>query len=238
MRGKKSDPHVWSFPVARATRQQLACEQHVTPQEIRLAGLSQALKLLVVAAAAIVLTRAAAHEAAAHSHHQRPAPETTRSIVDYLVPDVKLVRDDGQTVELKDELGDARPVVLNFIYTTCTSVCPLTSRTFADLQERLAAARTTVHLVSISIDPEHDTPSRLREYAAKFGAGPQWQHYTGTVAASIAAQRAFNAYRGGKMNHAPVTLVRTAPGNRWIRIDGVASADQLLGELRNAVAAR
>src|SRR5205807_3818977 len=50
-------------------------------------------------------------------------------------------------------------------------------------------------LVSISIDPEEDTPARLREYAQQYAAGPSWQHYTGTAAASVAAQRAFEVYR-------------------------------------------
>ena len=193
-----------------------------------------------LATAAIVLSPAptSAHDAEAHAHHQHGTPESTRSIVEYTIPDVKLVRDDGTTVQLSRELDDGRPVVLNFIYTTCTSVCPLTSQTFADLQRKLGAQRDSVHLVSISIDPEQDTPARLRAYAEKFGAGPEWRHYTGTVAASVTAQRAFNAYRGSKMDHAPVSFVRTAPGNRWVRIDGFATADQLLGELRSGVAAR
>jgi protein SCO1/2 len=191
-----------------------------------------------LATAAIVLSpaQAYAHDADTHAHHHLAAPETKRSVVDYKIPEVKLVRDDGKAVELSRELEDGRPVVLNFIYTTCTSVCPLTSQTFADLQGKLGAQRDAVHLVSISIDPEQDTPARLRAYAEKFGAGPQWQHYTGTVAASLAAQRAFNAYRGSKMDHAPVTFVRIAPGNRWIRIDGFATADQLAGELRSVIA--
>jgi protein SCO1/2 len=172
-----------------------------------------------------------AHDADAHAHHHLSNNPVVRSTGDYAVPDVKLVRDDGATVELNRELEDGRPVVLNFIYTTCTSVCPLTSQTFAELQNKLGAARDRVHLVSISIDPEQDTPTRLRAYAQKFEAGPAWQHYTGTLASSIAAQRAFNVYRGSKMDHAPVTLVRPAPGARWVRIDGFATADQLLAEL-------
>ncbi len=198
--------------------------------------------IALVATAALLsagaLSDAAAHDADAHAHHgQHAAPETKRSVADYAIPDVRLVREDGATVQLGEELGDGRPVVLNFVYTTCTSVCPLTSQTFADLQDKLGSASRNVHMVSISIDPEQDTPARLRAYAEKFGAGPQWQHYTGTVAASLAAQRAFNAYRGGKMDHAPATFVRTTPGNRWVRIDGFATADQLLRELRPAVAA-
>jgi protein SCO1/2 len=190
-------------------------------------------------AACAFLSATAAHDPNdPHAHHHHAAAKTVRSTAEYVVPDVKLVRDDGKSVTLKQELGDGRPVVMNFIYTTCTSICPLSSQTFADLQALLGAGRSKVHLVSISIDPEEDTPQRLREYAQKFGAGPEWQHYTGTLAASLAAQRAFNVDRGGKMNHAPVTLIRLAQGNRWIRIDGFATADQLAGELRDAVASR
>src|SRR6266566_2039655 len=77
-----------------------------------------------------------------------------------------------------------------------------------------------VHMVSISIDPEHDTPQRLRAYANKFHAGPQWQYYTGTLRDSLAAQQAFGAYRGDKMGHTPLTLLRAAPGEPWTRIEG------------------
>jgi len=166
-----------------------------------------------------------------HAHHHMVAPEVTRSTARYSAPDVKLVRDDGAKVTLRDELEDGRPVVLSFIYTTCTTVCPLTSQTLSELQGKLGAARDSVHLMSISIDPEHDTPPRLREYAHRFGAGPEWQHYTGTLAASTTAQQAFAVYRGDKMNHTPTTLVRTAPGGTWVRIDGFASSDQILAEL-------
>jgi protein SCO1/2 len=82
------------------------------------------------------------------------------------------------------------------------------------------------------VDPEEDTPARLRAYARQYSAGPEWQHYTGTVAASLAAQRAFDVYRGDKMGHTPVTLVRTAPGAPWIRLDGFATAEVLLKEVR------
>jgi protein SCO1 len=164
-------------------------------------------------------------------HHHHVIPETKLTTVAYQVPDVKLVRDDGKTVQLVRELDDGRPVVLSFIYTSCTTVCPLTSATLAELQKKLGAARDTVHIVSISIDPEYDTPARLHAYAKTFHAGPEWQHYTGSLAASQAAQRAFDVYRGNKMDHAPATLVRAAPGAQWVRIDGFATADQLLAEL-------
>ncbi|KVR56834.1 hypothetical protein WL65_05235 [Burkholderia ubonensis] len=170
-----------------------------------------------------------------HMHHA-VAPGTTHSMADYALPPVELVRDDGKTVSLVDELNDGRPVILTFIYTSCTTICPMISQTLERLQGELGSDRDKVHIVSISIDPEEDTPARLRAYAARFGAGPEWQHYTGTVDASIAAQRAFNVYRGDKMNHAPVAFLRAAPGRQWMRIDGFATPSELLAAYRDVVA--
>lgn len=176
--------------------------------------------------------------------HCREAAKTmtmkraTRSTADYKLPTVSLVREDGATVTLPAEIDDGQPVVLNFIFTTCTTICPVLSQTFTQLQEKLGSERGKVHLVSISIDPEQDTPARLEEYARRFRAGPAWRFYTGTSEASVAVQRAFEVFRGDKMNHTPVTFLRAGTGRRWVRIDGFASSDELARELRDLVAAR
>jgi protein SCO1/2 len=149
-----------------------------------------------------------------------------------MLPPVKLVREDGKTVQLPQEVDDGRPVLVNFIYTTCFGICPISSQTFAQFQSKLGGEAAKVHLVSVSIDPEEDTPPVLREYAHKYHAGSGWNHYTGTVEASIATQKAFEVYKGDKMNHDPVTLMRVAPGKPWLRIDGFATADDLLRAYR------
>ena len=201
--------------------------------------LNLSVRAAALAAASLIAAAvpyASAHEDAdPHAHHHMMR-DMKMSTVEYSLPAVMLVRDDGRTVALKDELDDGRPVVLTFIYTTCTSICPVISQTLSQLQGALGADRDKVHLVSITIDPENDTPARLHEYAAKFGAGPQWQHYTGTVAASVATQKAFNVYREDKMNHNPVVLLRAAPGKSWLRIDGFATADELLHSYQALVA--
>ncbi len=168
-----------------------------------------------------------------HGEHHQMSPGTTRILAEYTLPQVKLVRADGKTVSLPEELNDGRPVVLNFIFTTCTTICPLMSQTFARLDKMLGAERNKVHLVSITIDPEEDTPARLRDYARRFGAGPEWQYYTGTVQAIRATEMAFGLNIGNKMTHTPLTLLRFAPGKPWIRINGFATADDLLWEIRN-----
>ena len=151
---------------------------------------------------------------------------------EHAIPAVQLIRDDGKLVSLPDEMDDGRPVVLNFIYTSCGSVCPLMSAVFAEFAHKLGSERDKVHLMSISIDPEQDTPARLREYASKFKAGPEWQHYTGTVQASVVTQRAFDLFRGDKMSHPAVTLLRAAPGQPWLRLDGFITPDELLDHYR------
>jgi protein SCO1/2 len=200
----------------------------------------RAVSLFCVTAVAIVATLGSvAHaengvamdDADAHAHMHHAVAEERRVVAHYAVPAVQLVREDGTAVRLDQEMDDGRPVVLAFIYTSCTTVCPLVSNTLADVQRRLGDQSSRVHLMSISIDPDQDTPARLREYAKTFHAGPAWQHYTGTIAASQTAQRAFDVYRGNKMDHAPSMLVRAAPGAAWVRIDGFATADQLIAEL-------
>jgi len=165
------------------------------------------------------------------------AATVSRSSVSYEPPAVTLVRADGKTVSLPRELDDGRPVLLNFIFTTCSSICPLTSRTLEEFQHKLGREAARVHLMSISIDPEQDTPGRLSAYARKFHAGPEWQYYTGTVAASLAAQRAFDVYRGEKMSHTPVTLMRAAPGKPWLRIEGFVTPDELVDDYRHLLTA-
>ncbi len=190
------------------------------------------LALLTVLALAVSLapSTALAHGATADelAHQHAVSKGLKVSMADYAVPAIWLVRDDGKKVLLPQELDDGRPTILNFIYTTCPGICPLMSQVFSRLQARLGVEREKVHMVSISIDPEQDTPARLRQYARQFKAGNQWQHYTGTVGASIAAQKAFNAYNGDKMSHDPLTLMRAAPGKPWVRIDGFATPDDLL----------
>jgi len=208
-------------------------------------------KPLLVAAGLAVAALARAHEThdgkegkdakadCPHCHHEHAAMKNAkRSTTDVAVPEISLVRDDGKSVSLPAELDDGRPVAVNFIFTSCTTICPVMSQTFAQLQEKLGADRDRVRLLSISIDPEQDTPARLAEYAKRFHAGPEWRFYTGTVEASLTTQRAFAAYRGDKMNHTPVTFLRAAHGKQWVRIDGFATADELAKELLELVASR
>ncbi|MEQ1807005.1 MAG: SCO family protein [Burkholderiaceae bacterium] len=182
--------------------------------------------LLSVAALALGGLASAADPHAGHA----AAPGQSRSVQEVVLPTVKVMRADGKRMLLAEAIDDGRPVVLNFIYTSCNAICPVTSQVFVELRERLGTERDKVNMVSISIDPEQDTPRKLTEYAARFGSAGAWPHYTSSSADAILIQRAFGAWRGDKMNHQPTTYMRAAPGKPWVRLDGFFGPAALVGE--------
>jgi protein SCO1/2 len=129
-------------------------------------------------------------------------------------------------------------VVVNFIFTSCTAICPVMSVTFAQVQRALGKDVERPRMVSISIDPEYDTPARLREYAARHDAGPDWHMLTGSKESVLTVARAFDAWRGDKMNHTPSTYLRAGANKPWVRLDGFASPAEIVREYRGLVATR
>src|SRR5262245_3733051 len=96
------------------------------------------------------------------------------------MPDVPVVTQDGRTLKFYDDLIKDKIVVLSFIYTSCKDICPLATSRLGEAQERLGdRVGRDIFFYSISIDPEHDTPERLKQYADAFHAGPGWQFLTG-----------------------------------------------------------
>jgi len=163
--------------------------------------------------------------------HQTSAPKRySRAVVSYETPDVHLVDMTGAPVPLADVFNYQGPLLLQFIFTTCPTVCPALSGLFSATLDRLESHAARLRLISISIDPEHDTPARLRAYAQKLKAKPQWRFLTGRREDIAAVQKAFDAYQNNKMRHEPLTYLRASPATSWVRLDGFMSAGDLLAE--------
>ena len=128
-----------------------------------------------------------------------------------------------------------RPVALNFIFTTCTTICPVLSATFSQAQEDLQEQSTPPIMISVSIDPDHDTPERLADYAKSFHAGPGWLFLTGSKGSLLEIQKSFDAYRGDKLNHVPLTFLRASPNSSWVRLEGFTSARELNEEYEELI---
>lgn len=169
-----------------------------------------------------------------HAHHRAMMQQEgyKRSEHEYPLGDFELVDMRGQKTTFKEAVSCGKPVMVNFIFTTCTTICPVMSAIFAQVQNELGTESDKVCMVSISIDPGHDTPDRLLTYAERFNAGPQWTFFTGSEKDIIAVQKSVDVYRGNKMNHEPTTLLRRAEGGPWLRVDGIASASDIVHEYR------
>lgn len=172
-----------------------------------------------------------------HSHHmamlQSAHNSYKRSTQHYELPNTLLLRDDGAQVSLESEINPGRPVMLNFIFTSCTTICPVMSAGFSKTQERLNNTANAPLFISISIDPEYDTLERLHHYGKSHRSADNWHFLTGESTQIIALQKAFDVYRGNKMNHAPVTFLRLSDKSDWIRLDGLVSAEELVDEYQH-----
>ncbi len=154
----------------------------------------------------------------------------TRTIVNYNVPDVSLINQDGKKVDLHTFLNSDKIIVLDFIFTTCSTICPILSSAIANFQNKMGDKSGSIQMVSVSIDPGYDTPEILKEYSERYDAQKGWEFLTGSREDINATLRAFGAYVSNKMDHAPLTFLH-APGSRnWVRINGFLSPSEFLHE--------
>jgi protein SCO1/2 len=158
-----------------------------------------------------------------------PADPTERALDGLTVPDVKLVDQDGRPVRFYTDLVKGQVVAMNFVFTTCTTICPPSGANFAKLQKLLGGrpGGPRVRLISVSIDPGNDTPARLKAWAGKFGAGPGWTLVTGDRDEVTRLLKALGVYTGSPASHTPVVLVGDDASHHWTRAYGLAPPDKL-----------
>lgn len=182
-------------------------------------------------------TAVTAHTAAEHLA-QTVSVDTVgykRTVKTYAIPDVMLTDYDNHSIRLRDLLASSDPVMMNFIFTTCSTICPVTTKVLSEVSARLGSDSRRLRMISISIDPENDTPLQLKAYARSFEAGERWKFLTGNTQDVKTVLMALESYRGDKMNHEPVTLMRQASAKVWVRIDGFATPDELVREFGKVV---
>ena len=156
-----------------------------------------------------------------------------RTIETYSMPDVTLVNQDGKRVKFKNLIDNSKtPVVVDFIYGTCTTICPVLSAGYVNLQRKLGQNIANVHLISISIDPENDTPKVMKEYLKRYRAQPGWDFFTGSRADIDKVMHAFDAYISNKMYHYPLTLIRDPKNGKWVRVFGLTSTSEFMNEYK------
>ncbi len=116
------------------------------------------------------------------------------------LPKATLVDQDGHAMTLHDAFA-GKTVLLSFIFTRCTDICPVISGKYAYMQSRLDPAKFL--LAEITLDPKYDSPAVLRAYAKRFSADPKiWRLFVGTGSTT---QRVLDAFGINSLLVAPAT---------------------------------
>ncbi len=151
---------------------------------------------------------------------------------DYL-PNVELVTERNERVRFYDDVIKGKIVVFSFIYTSCREICPLVTARMAQVYDRLGdAAGRDIHFVSISIDPENDTPERLKEHADTFRDDPAWIFLTGNKA-DIDLVRYKLGERSRKLTeHSSHIMLYNDRTGVWARDSAFADTERLAITLR------
>lgn len=96
------------------------------------------------------------------------------------LPNLAVVNQDGKPLKFYDDLIKDKVVVVMFIYTSCIDICPLTTARMTQIEDKLGnAVGRDIFIISMTVDPEHDTPEKLKAYSQAFGTGPGWTFVTG-----------------------------------------------------------
>ncbi|MCA1778679.1 MAG: SCO family protein [Xanthomonadaceae bacterium] len=138
----------------------------------------------------------------------------------------------GSDVRFHDLVANQR-IALQFIFTSCGTVCPTMGAQFGQLQKLLArAAMDDVHLISVSIDPARDTPQRLKAWADRFGHNPErWTLLTGPAPRINDLQHRLGVGVGEKTTHPALVLVNDGRGGDWIPLDALSATDTIVAAL-------
>jgi protein SCO1/2 len=144
-----------------------------------------------------------------------PAPD--KLAIGASLPDFQLTDQRGNTLRLEDLRG--KVVAIDFIYTRCPlpDVCPRLSASFAMLQRRFGAQ---ISLISLTVDPDFDTPAVLAEYARRWAAGPAWSFATGNVAPLAAALGEIYWAGEGSIGHNSTTSIIGRDGRLAAQVEG------------------
>ena len=173
---------------------------------------------------------------------QQPEPTASaqvRSAAEKYFSDVELINQDGQKMRFYSDVLKDKVVVINTFFTTCTGVCPPINRNLEKVQEALGdRLGKDAFLISMSVDPETDTPSRLKEYSRRFHARPGWIFLTGKKENVDWALYKLGQYVEAKEGHTNIIIIGNEPKGLWKKAFGLAKADELIKMVEDVISDR
>ena len=197
-------------------------------------SLTAALLALVLATPVVAYSDEDPH--AKHRAMMKQKAEPAAESADIDLRDRLLIDHNGQDVKFVTDVVGGNIVVMDFVYTTCTTICPVLSALFTQVQQKLGdEVGNDVWLVSMSVDPVRDTPQRLKAYSAKHHAGEGWLWLTGQKADVEDVLIGLGAYTSNFEDHPSMVLIGDGRSGEWKRLFGFPNPDrivQIVNDLR------
>src|SRR5262245_6486889 len=154
------------------------------------------------------------------------------------IPDVDVFDQDGKRIHFYSDLIKGKVVVISFLFTTCKLYCPMQGENLSKLQGALGARLgRDIYLITVSVDPETDTPERLKTWGAMFGAKPGWTFVTGAKPEIDKVSMALTGAVALKGEHSPVVYIGNDKTGIWTRAYGLHDTERfskLIEEVTNS----
>ena len=155
-----------------------------------------------------------------------------------------LYTDRGRKVRFYDDIVRGKVITLNMAYTRCTGSCPAGFSTLRQVQELLGDAMgRDVHMYTLTLDPEHDTPKLLRAARREYGAREGWTFLTGTFDGVEEVRRSLGLFDpdpkvdADRSQHSGVLVLGNDPLQRWSAVPMGFSPERILAALHRVRAA-
>ena len=172
--------------------------------------------------------KSSAMSAACHKPKTPEPPLQSVQFQNQAIPDVQVIDQNGKKRNFYSDLIRNKVVVINFIFTSCEALCPMQGKAFAKIQNALSdEKRENLHLISISIDPQKDSPVALKAWSKLFGANDHWTLVTGEKSEIDKVLEAMTGDPSGKREHSSVMIIGNAHTNRWTRTYSFAPPERV-----------
>ena len=149
------------------------------------------------------------------------------------IEDLEVVNQDGKKVNFYKDLVKGKRVGINFIYTTCKMICLPMSAVFSSTAKMLAKEEDSekYELISVTLDPENDTPEKLKEYAKKHNREKGWTLVTGDPDKVRKLLRQLKGFEQNIENHGAFTVVGNDSTGEWRKVGGIKPPKELYKEM-------
>jgi cytochrome oxidase Cu insertion factor (SCO1/SenC/PrrC family) len=163
-----------------------------------------------------------------------PPDDVALTFTSAKIPNTRILDQDGKQLNFYDDLIKGKTVAINFIFTTCTTVCPPLTATFRKIQQTASERGLDIKLVSVSVDPVVDTPERLRAFAEKFKIEQGWTFVTGDKGDMDSLLQSLGVAVTNKNDHTPMILIGNDPADYWTRAYGLSSPSLIIDLIAEA----